>query len=410
LSVNDPEPTAAVAAPVTVEPDAAEEAPRASRRRRVAVWVLIALAALIALVSSLTIWVREQMLDTEAWVDSSAELLENDEIRSALAVSLSDFLIERANVQARLETRLPDQLDPLAGVIAGAVETRAPAAAEQLLASPRVLALWTEINRRMHTRLTTLLEEGEGGTVVLDLQPLVLRLADRLGVEVQLEPGAAQITILQSDQLEAAQTAVRALKVLTVFLGLVVVALVALAVYLAKGFRREALRAAGVSFVVVGLILLVVRRVLGNKIIEALTSAQTEPAGSAAWLIATDLLKNLAVALLAYGIVLFLAAWIAGPSRFAVRIRRALAPTFERRPGLVFAGVALALLLALYFGPAGDTRRLFGILVLCALVMLGVEALRRQTLREFGTAESEAPSAAPPPSAPPPAAPPAAPA
>ena len=409
MSVNDPEPTAAAEEPVTVEPDAAEEEPRASRRRRVAVWVLIVLAALIALVSSLTIWIREQMLDTEAWVDSSAELLENDEIRGALSVALTDALLERADLETRLAERLPDELDGLAAPIAGAIESRAPAAADQLLSSPRVVALWQEINLRMHTRLVRLLEREDGADVVLDLEPLLLRLEERLGVEADIEPGAAQITILHAERLEAAQTAVRVLKAATVFLALVVLALFALAVYLARGFRREALRRIGISLVVVGLIVLVVRRVLGNQIIAALTSAQTEPAGSAAWLIATDLLKNLAVALLAYGIVIFLGAWIAGPTRWATGIRRGLAPTFERRPGLVFAGAAVALLLALYFGPAGDTRRLFGILVLCALVMLGVEALRRQTLREFGPTEPDVPSAAPP-SARPPAPPPAAPA
>jgi hypothetical protein len=392
-----------------------EMAPRPSRKRRILVWTLIVLAALIALVSTLTVWVKEQVLDTNEWVEASGELLENEEIRRALSIALTDALVDKADLRARVEQRLPDQLDPLAAPIAGFIETRAPVAAEQLLSSPRVQSLWEQINRRMHTRLVDLLEDEEGepltveesGDVVLDLRPLAERLAARLGVEGELAPDAAQITIMQADQLAAAQDAVRVVNVLTVFLGLVVLVLLALAVYLARGFRREALRGAGVAILIVGIILLIVRRVLGNAIVEALTTDQTEPAGGAVWLIATDLLQNVAVALVVYGILALLGAWLAGPTRLAVRIRGALAPTFRERPVLIFSAVFLVALLGLYFGPAGDTRRLFGILILSGLALLGVEMLRRQTLREFSPAvERPSPPRTQPPA--PPAQPPAA--
>jgi hypothetical protein len=376
-----------------------------SRKRKIAVWVLIVLAALIALASSLTVWVKEQVLDTDEWVDASAEMLKDDNIRSALSIALTDALFEGRNVAGSLEERLPDALDPLAAPIAGFIETRAPVAADQLLSSPRVLTLWEEINRRVHTRLVALLEnEGEAvtvednGDVVLDLQPLVERLAERLGIEVQLAPDTARYTIMRSDQLAAAQDAVHVVNVLTVFLGLVVLALLAAAVYLARGFRREALRGVGASLLLVGVILLIVRRVAGNAIVEALTTDQTEPAGGAVWLIATDLLQNVAIALVAYGVLTLVGAWLAGPTRPAVWIRRSLAPTFREHPVIVYSAVFLAALLALYFGPAGDTRRLFGILILGGLVLLGVEALRRQTLREF---PSEVQATPPPPPAPP---------
>jgi hypothetical protein len=376
-----------------------------SRKRKIAVWVLIVLAALIALASSLTVWVKEQVLDTDEWVDASAEMLKDDNIRSALSIALTDALFEGRNVAGSLEERLPDALDPLAAPIAGFIETRAPVAADQLLSSPRVLTLWEEINRRVHTRLVALLEnEGEAvtvednGDVVLDLQPLVERLAERLGIEVQLAPDTARYTIMRSDQLAAAQDAVHAVNVLTVFLGLVVLALLAAAVYLARGFRREALRGVGASLLLVGVILLIVRRVAGNAIVEALTTDQPEPAGGAVWLIATDLLQNVAIALVAYGVLTLVGAWLAGPTRPAVWIRRSLAPTFREHPVIVYSAVFLAALLALYFGPAGDTRRLFGILILGGLVLLGVEALRRQTLREF---PSEVQATPPPPPAPP---------
>jgi len=35
------------------------------------------------------------------------------------------------------------------------------------------------------------------------------------------------------------------------------------------------------------------------------------------------------------------------------------------------------------WGPTGASRRLLGIVILYALVIVGIEALRRQTIREF---------------------------
>ena len=43
----------------------------------------------ILLVCSLTVWVQRQALDTDAWVDTSSELLEDDEVRTALSVYIS---------------------------------------------------------------------------------------------------------------------------------------------------------------------------------------------------------------------------------------------------------------------------------------------------------------------------------
>ena len=59
-----------------------------------------------------------------------------------------------------------------------------------------------------------------------------------------------------------------------------VLGLYALAIYLAHGERRQTLRNIGWAFVLVGLIVLVVRRVGGNVTVDALTHPQGEPAGT----------------------------------------------------------------------------------------------------------------------------------
>jgi hypothetical protein len=66
-----------------------------------------------------------------------------------------------------------------------------------------------------------------------------------------------------------------------------------------------------------------------------------------------------------------------------VWVRRRLAPAFRGHPVAVFSGVGVVLLIVLAWAPLGSGRRLFGMLLLAALIFAGVELLRRQTLREF---------------------------
>ena len=85
-----------------------------TRGRRILVWGLVALAMLLVVVCSLTIWVQRQALNTDNWVDLSTELLADDEVRGAVALRLVDSLYDQNDVQQELATRLPPPLDRLA--------------------------------------------------------------------------------------------------------------------------------------------------------------------------------------------------------------------------------------------------------------------------------------------------------
>ena len=80
-----------------------------SKKRGVLVWCLFGLATILLFVSSLTVWSKRQLLDDQAWADSSTQLLANDEVRGAIAQKLSDALFARVDVEAQLRERLPPQ-------------------------------------------------------------------------------------------------------------------------------------------------------------------------------------------------------------------------------------------------------------------------------------------------------------
>jgi hypothetical protein len=370
-----------------------------SKKRGVLVWGLLGLATILLFVSSLTVWSKRQLLDDEAWADSSAQLLANDEVRAAIAQKLSDALFQRVDVEAQLRERLPAQRKGTAAALAAALEnTVGPAAADRLLQRPRVQTLWENANKRAHAGVVKVLEGKDlgknenistaNGAVTLDLRPAITRLATRLGLEDKLkanaDPNAGQLVIMKSSQLEAAQTAVKILKALSSLLLIAVVALYALAIYLVKGRRRLLLGATGASLVFVGLVIASLRRFLGDVIVDSLvkTEANKHPV-SVIWALETSVLRDIAVILVVYGALVLLATALAGANRPAVAFRRWLAPSFRHHPILVWVSALFLFLILLAWGPTAGDRRLLGVALLAATTAVAIEALRRQTLREF---------------------------
>ena len=141
---------------------------------------LIVLATLLAFVGIFAVWANRQLLDTDNWVDTSSELLENEDVREQISLFLVDELYANVDVEARIEETLPPRLDPLARTVAGALRNFAERAVPDLLGRPRSLQLWEEANRRAHQRLLAVVEgdggdnvSTEGGDVVLDLKSML---------------------------------------------------------------------------------------------------------------------------------------------------------------------------------------------------------------------------------------------
>ena len=298
-----------------------------STRRKIVVWTLIVLASLIAIGSVLTTWVDRQMLDTESWSKASADLIEDPQVRDAVSVYIVDQLYTNVDVAGALEERLPPDLKSLAGTIAGAARQPATDAVKRLLEAPRVQQLFINASTTAQEKLTNVLEDKTGagittgnGVVTLDLGELVTSLGEELGLSAstldRIPPDAGELEIMRSDQLDAAQAGVRSVQVLSTWLLVLVLVLYALAIFLARGARRETLRNIGCAFVLVGLAVLVVRRVAGNYAVDALTQPTSEDSGKRVWLISTEVLAQIGWAAVIYGVVTVAGTLLAGPSKW----------------------------------------------------------------------------------------------
>ena len=120
---------------------------RPSTFRRIGVYALVVVAALLILVSVFATWAKTVLLDTDVWVDTSSQFLADDTIRPALATYLVDELFGRVDVQGQLQTALPGQLQGLAGPATAALRGVATDSANAVLQAPRVQQAWERANR-----------------------------------------------------------------------------------------------------------------------------------------------------------------------------------------------------------------------------------------------------------------------
>jgi hypothetical protein len=373
---------------------AAPEASPAPPRRRWLARGLVVLAALLAFIALHAIWLDRQLLNTDNWTASSSELLEKPAVRNQAAAFLTDELYARVDIEAAIRDALPPRAQVLAEPAARLLRERVELRARQMLQRPKVQTLWEDANRTAHQMLMRVLDGGgpnistENGKVVLDLKSLLEQLQAQVGIGGRvagaLPAGAAQITVLESDQLATAQDVAKLIDGLPIVLTALSLLLFAAALLLAPDVRRHTVRGYGIGLLAAGAASIATIAWAGDYVVGSLSdTAATEPVVRAVWDVYDTLLIEAATATIGYGAVMVLGAWLAGPTAWAVDVRRALAP-YLAQPALAYgAFAALMFIVVVWWSPTPATRNPVTALLLVALLALGFEALRRRTRAEF---------------------------
>jgi hypothetical protein len=378
----------------SVAAGSAKTAHGAAPRRRWYVTALVLVATVLAFVAIFSVWVNRQALNTDNWTTTSGKLLENKAIQTQVATFVVTQLYKNVDVESALKAKLPAQLQQLAGPVAGGLRELAQRAAERLLATGQVQGAWETANRAAHQTALKIIDDGganvstNGGTVTLNLHAIVMQVAGQIGIDPavanKLPASAGSMVILRSNQIDAAQKIAKLIRHLAIVLVVLALGMYALAFYLARGRRRDTLRSVGFGFIGAGVVALIVHGLAGTAIVNALTKNEAaRPAAQAVWDIGTTLLVQAAASAITFGILVVIAAVFAGPTRYAVRLRRAVAPTLRDRPGLTYAAAGAIYLALIAWAPIAAFRKPAGILIFAVLMALGTEVLRRETAREF---------------------------
>jgi hypothetical protein len=358
------------------------------RGRRIGVVALLVVGTLLWTALGFAVWANRQALDTDNWADTSSALLEDDEIRTAVGLFIIDRLYQSAAVEERLTEVLPPQLDRLAKPAAAGLKQVAERNAGRVLGTQAALSAWETANRAAHQTLIRLVESDvASGDVSLDLGSLFEQMAAATGLPeeavAKLPPNVTSLQVASGDNLEAAQDGLHLFKTILWILLVLTLAAFGAAIWLSRDRRSTIIRVGG-CIIFAGVALLAVRRLGGSLVTDALAEApNAHDVADDTWGIATSLLSDISWGSILFGLFLITGAWLAGEGRRATSVRRSSAYALRERPGAVRAGLGVAILLLVIWGPVPWTQRWWGILIFTALAFAWLEWIRGRTLEEF---------------------------
>jgi hypothetical protein len=304
------------------------------RRGRPALhWIALALTALLAVLSLVAIWTRNQVVDTDRYVRTVAPLATEPAIQDLLVDSLTAKLSDPARATDFARELLPPRAEPLAAPIASAVESFVRDKLEEFVRSDRFAQLWEDVSRRTHDAAVALLTGEDEGRLQIVGDRLVLRLGPLLGpaeafireagldAPLVTEGEEPEIVLADASSVDSARGAVNLLQKLAWVLPVLALLCLVGAVLTAPTRRVGVLRAGlalAVGMVVLGLGLLIGR----SLYLDAVTGPELpEDAARAAFDTLLHYLRNGLLIVLVAGLLIAAAAWFAG--------RRGRAPAGE---------------------------------------------------------------------------------
>src|SRR5581483_2418586 len=180
-----------------------------------------------------------------------APILDDGEVRDALADLIVGTLYDRVDVAGELRGALPAGAATLAPTIAASIRTTSVQLAATALGTKEARRVWKDANRLAHQQVVQVLE-GKGkvvtarnGEVAIDTRGLadaVRRALDDAGIYVfdSVRTGAIdeRFVLFHSTELAHAQTATRILDDAGTWLPVVTIVVFAAAVFCARDRRR----------------------------------------------------------------------------------------------------------------------------------------------------------------------------
>jgi hypothetical protein len=308
------------------------------RIRSIAAVVLIVLGSVLAPIAGITVFVRNQVLNTDKYVSTIAPLSQNPAIDDVVATQVTNQLFSHVNVQDEIKSVLPPRADFLASPLTNAIKSQTYNVSYKVISSDRFNQVWLAMNRAVHQNLVGVLtgqsagavSANQNGKVSLDLHKLavnVIHQMDAKGITIfdklPISKLNLQIVLLQSKGLVQAQQLTKLLNHLALFLPFLSLACFAGAVAVSTRHRR-ALMWSGVGLAASMAVLAIILGLARSFLISASAGHALTPAAAQA--LFDTLLRYLRDGLrilFAIGLLVALGAWLAGPSRPAVWLRRA---------------------------------------------------------------------------------------
>jgi hypothetical protein len=329
--------------------------------RRVGAAVLIAVSGFCAVASVIGGWGARTTLDTDRWVATVRELPRQPAVTEAMSAYLTDEVFDVLDVRQRLADALPPRAAFLAGPVTNAVRDFVRDRVRGYMRSDGFQSLWESANRFAHTQIMAVLENRSetvsvhDGTVTLNLLPIVNNLLIAIESELpsmfgrpldlptitsgQLPPDLrqrveetvgvtlpsdfAQVRLYNRQLLPQLQQAVVTFRRLIVLLIAGTVLTGGLALWISPDRRRTILQL-GLWLTIAVFVLSYVLRAIRDQLLGMVPATLYREGVSVAVHEVFTSLRQWGDRLLWAGVVLAVVAYLVGPGRVPVALRRAV--------------------------------------------------------------------------------------
>jgi hypothetical protein len=413
------------------------------RWRTVVAALLIVVACVLAPLSAVAIWTRNQVTNTDRYVATVSPLASDPAIQKAIAdqitaqvftyidiKGLTTQAVEALSSRGGLRPQVAAQLQAFAVPIANGVQSFTRDQVGKIVASDAFTNAWIQANRTAHAELVKALTGEGGGAVTVENDTVSVNLAAFIQtVKAQLVASGftlaeripevnASFVLFQSKDITRVRSGFNLLNTLGIWLPIIMLILLVLGVYVAKDHRRALVGAAvgiAVSMVVLALALAVFRSIYLDAV-----PANLLPHDAAAVLYDT-IVRFLRLGLrtiLVLALVVAAGAFLTGRSVTAVRTREGVgraigwlqggaeqagfstgpvgAWVYANKRALRIGAVTLAALVLVFWGrPTGKV--VLGLTLALLVVLALIEFLGRRPGPGAVEAAPAAPLSAPPP-------------
>ena len=310
--------------------------------RRISAWVLVVLACILIPISVISVWAIRTVTNTDQYVETMAPLARNPVIIDGLATRATDALFSTNTVKNKVTAALPKSAKPLVTPVVNQVKSYVHGLALKVFESPKFGQLWDLLNRHSHDAVIDILtgkksplqeKIEKGGQIALNLSPALNNLIDDAnahGVTLFNPIKAASnqglsFTVVSQKQVSKFSGLFNLIVKAKWIIPIVALGLAILAMVLAVERRKTLLRLA-VGVALMTLVLLVGYSLGRITFLNQAASSgfRTEGAAAVFDTVLRFLKADLRWTLLASVLVAF-GAWVAGPARYAVWIRRTTA-------------------------------------------------------------------------------------
>jgi hypothetical protein len=326
------------------QPVVTASSPRRGRWRTWVATILIVIFAILAPLSVVAIWTRDEVGDTNRYVATVTPLASHPDVQAAVTKRITNEIVTRLNVPELLDQtvealgnlglppRLVESLTSVATPLVDGVQTFVHDRVAAFVSSDAFEQAWIAANRQAHTSMVAALTGNDSGTVTVDNGAVSVNLATVINaIKAELVAGGfrvaaaipavdAQFVIFESKNLDTAQDAFRVLNALAYVLPILALLFAAGAIYVARSRRKALLHtglALAVSMLVLGVLLNISRAVYLNELPDTVS----QPAARAVFDTLVEFIRLNLRALLVAGLAVAIGAWLTGPSSSAIATR-----------------------------------------------------------------------------------------